>query len=84
MVAEIGGSTVDKATRRMIAFPFEPPLTKSSILLAGMERERFEGSNCLRLYEVYVFVVRLFTTFMCKQRLFDRVEFVLRKSNQFD
>ncbi len=61
------------------------PYQESSILLAGMESESFGGSNCLRLYNVWLLTVRLLT-FMCKQRLFGRVEIVLRKSvesNQF-
>ncbi len=49
MVAEIGGSTVDEATRRMMAFLLDHPLSREFNFVGGMESKSFGGSNCLRL-----------------------------------
>ncbi|XP_019900814.2 uncharacterized protein LOC109615610 [Esox lucius] len=50
VVAEIGGRSLDEATRRMMAFLFDHTLSREYILLAAMESKSFGGSNCLRLY----------------------------------
>ncbi|KAI7803181.1 hypothetical protein IRJ41_003671 [Triplophysa rosa] len=49
LVAEIGGSTVDEATRRMMAFLFDHPLSREYNFVGRHGKREFRG---LRLFEV--------------------------------
>ncbi|KAK2886171.1 hypothetical protein Q8A67_017008 [Cirrhinus molitorella] len=48
--AEIGGSTVDEATR-MMAFLLDHPLSREFYCVCQHGKREFWGSNCLRLYK---------------------------------
>ncbi len=49
MVAEIGGSTVDEATRRMMAFLLDHPLSREFNFVGRHGKREFRG---LKLLEV--------------------------------
>ncbi len=49
MVAEIGGSTVDEATKRMMAFLLDHPLSREFNFVGRHGKQEFRG---LKLLEV--------------------------------
>jgi len=75
VVAEIGGRTVDAATRRMRAFLLDHPLSRQFNFVGHYGKREFGG---LKLFEVVYGMFTCCVTLMCKQRLFIRVEFFIK------